>query len=842
MSEISQIKLDDEMRHSYIEYAMSVIVGRALPDVRDGLKPVHRRVLYSMHELNNGHNKAYKKSARIVGDVIGKYHPHGDTAVYDTIVRLAQPFSMRYPLVDGQGNFGSVDGDSPAAMRYTEVRMSKLSHELLSDIDKNTVDFNPNYDGSENEPTVLPTRLPNLLINGASGIAVGMATNIPPHNLNEIIDSVKVLIKDPSLASDEEIDRFIEQSGFTGPDFPTGAEIKDNGGIYEMIKTGRGSFKIRAKHKLEEKKDKTSIIITELPYQVNKAKLIESIATLVKEKKVSGISHLRDESDRDGMRVVIELKKGEQPDVILSSLYKQTNLQTSFSANMVCLVDGEPCTINIPRALSEFIKHRREVITRRTLYLLNKTYTKGHLLEGLSVALKNIDEMIELIKTSKSTEEARNKIINKSWSTSNMSWNLSKLMNECSQFISIDDSVGLINKAYKISQDQAQAILDMKLNKLTNLEQDSILNDYNDAIKSIEKFLNILSNTAELDKLMLDELDDIKSEYGESRLSTISQDEGLLNREDMIKKEDVIVVLTEANYVKRMPNSEFKSQKRGGRGVNAANFKEGDKAKLLVCAHTHDTILCFSTKGKAFSIRVFDIPDNSRQARGKSINNILPLDSDETISAIVAIKSFDQEGFLFLTTRNGMVNRLSLSSFKKVRNSGLKAILLKKDDYLFNAIHTSGSDNILLTSSSGKSILFEETQIRERSRGTQGVLGIKFNQQHKLISSINVKNSQLIFVTENGFGNKVSIDSYNNQNRGGQGVISIKTSERNGNVVGSVNVNENDFIILITNKGKTIKISASDMSTINRNTQGVRLQDMSDDEKITTISSEHIDN
>ncbi len=472
---------------------------------------------------------------------------------------------------------------------------------------------------------------------------------------------------------------------------------------------------------------------------------------------------------------------------------------------MVCLVDGEPCTINIPRALSEFIKHRREVITRRTLYLLNKTYTKGHLLEGLSVALKNIDEMIELIKTSKSTEEARNKIINKSWSTSNMSWNLSKLMNECSQFISIDDSVGLINEAYKISQDQAQAILDMKLNKLTNLEQDSILNDYNDAIKSIEKFLNILSNTAELDKLMLDELDDIKSEYGESRLSTISQDEGLLNREDMIKKEDVIVVLTEANYVKRMPNSEFKSQKRGGRGVNAANFKEGDKAKLLVCAHTHDTILCFSTKGKAFSIRVFDIPDNSRQARGKSINNILPLDSDETISAIVAIKSFDQEGFLFLTTRNGMVNRLSLSSFKKVRNSGLKAILLKEDDYLFNAIHTSGSDNILLTSSSGKSILFEETQIRERSRGTQGVLGIKFNQQHKLISSINVKNSQLIFVTENGFGNKVSIDSYNAQNRGGQGVISIKTSERNGNVVGSVNVNENDFIILITNKGKLLK-------------------------------------
>ena len=838
MSEYSQIKLDDEMRHSYIEYAMSVIVGRALPDVRDGLKPVHRRVLYSMHELNNGYNKAYKKSARIVGDVIGKYHPHGDTAVYDTIVRLAQPFSMRYPLVDGQGNFGSIDGDSPAAMRYTEVRMSRLSHELLSDIDKNTVDFNPNYDGSENEPTVLPTRLPNLLINGASGIAVGMATNIPPHNLNEVIDGAIAIIKNPSLIDEDMIDQFIEEVGFKGPDFPTGAEIKDNGGIYQAIKTGRGSFKIRAIHSIEEKKDKSSIVISELPYQVNKAKLIESIAFLVRDKKISGISHLRDESDRDGLRVVIELKKGEQPDVILSSLYKQTNLQTSFSVNMVCLVDGEPCTISVPQALFEFIKHRREIITRRTLYLLNKTYNKAHILEGLSIALNNIDEMIELIKKSKSTEEARKKITDQTWSSSKNKWILSKLMKECSDYMTVDDSIGSAGDKYKISQEQAQAILDMKLNKLTNLEQDTILSDYKTAIASIEAHLSILSNPEKLNSLMINELEEIKGSYGQERRSKISQDEGLLNKEDMIKKEDVIVVLTDANYVKRMPVTEFRSQKRGGRGVNAANFKDGDKAKLLVCAHTHDTILCFSTKGKAFSIRVFDIPDTSRQARGKSINNILPLESDESISALLAIKSFDENNYLFLTTRDGMVNRLSLSSFKKVRNSGLKAILLKKEDYLFNALRTSGNDKIILSSSSGKSIMFNESQIRERSRGTQGVVGIKLTKDAKIISSLNVNREQVIFVTENGFGNKISVASYNEQNRGGQGVISIKTSDRNGDVVGAVNVDNTDFIILITNKGKTIKISASDMKTINRNTQGVRLQDMSDSEKISAISSE----
>jgi len=838
MSEYSQIKLDDEMRHSYIEYAMSVIVGRALPDVRDGLKPVHRRVLYSMHELNNGYNKAYKKSARIVGDVIGKYHPHGDTAVYDTIVRLAQPFSMRYPLVDGQGNFGSIDGDSPAAMRYTEVRMSRLSHELLSDIDKNTVDFNPNYDGSENEPTVLPTRIPNLLINGASGIAVGMATNIPPHNLNEVIDGVIAIIKDPTLSQDDYIEQFIIQTGFKGPDFPTGAEIKDNGGINDAIKTGRGSFKIRAVHSIEEKKDKSSIIINELPYQVNKAKLIESIALLVRDKKITGISHLRDESDRDGLRVVIELKKGEQPDVILSSLYKQTNLQTSFSVNMVCLVDGEPCTISVPKALQEFIKHRREIITRRTLYLLNKTYSKAHILEGLSIALDNIDEMIDLIKKSKSTDEAKKKIINKIWETAKNKWVLSKLLNDCSDFMTVDTKVGLKDKKYKISDEQAQAILDMKLNKLTNLEQDTILNDYNTALSSIKEHLNILSKPEELNNLMINELLEIKDIYGQERKSKISQDEGLLNREDMIKKEDVIVVLTDANYVKRMPVTEFRSQKRGGRGVNAANFKEGDKAKLLVCAHTHDTILCFSTKGKAFSIRVFDIPDTSRQARGKSINNIIPLESDESISAILAIKNFDEDSYLFLTTRNGMVNRMSLSSFKKVRNSGLKAILLKSNDYLFNALHTTGNDKIILSSTAGKSIMFSESQIRERSRGTQGVTGIKLPKNSKIISSLNVQCNQVIFVTENGFGNKISVDSYNEQNRGGQGVISIKTSDRNGQVVGAANLDNTDHIILITNKGKTIKISASDMKTINRNTQGVRLQDMSDDEKISAVSSE----
>ena len=665
-----------------------------------------------------------------------------------------------------------------------------------------------------------------------------MATNIPPHNLNEIIDGVIAFIKDPTLSQDDYIEQFIIQTGFKGPDFPTGAEIKDNGGINDAIKTGRGSFKIRAVHSIEEKKDKSSIIINELPYQVNKAKLIESIALLVRDKKITGISHLRDESDRDGLRVVIELKKGEQPDVILSSLYKQTNLQTSFSVNMVCLVDGEPCTISVPKALQEFIKHRREIITRRTLYLLNKTYSKAHILEGLSIALDNIDEMIDLIKKSKSTDEAKKKIINKIWETAKNKWVLSKLLNDCSDFMTVDTKVGLKDKKYKISDEQAQAILDMKLNKLTNLEQDTILNDYNTAISSIKEHLNILSKPEELNNLMINELLEIKDIYGQERKSKISQDEGLLNREDMIKKEDVIVVLTDANYVKRMPVTEFRSQKRGGRGVNAANFKEGDKAKLLVCAHTHDTILCFSTKGKAFSIRVFDIPDTSRQARGKSINNIIPLESDESISAILAIKNFDEDSYLFLTTRNGMVNRMSLSSFKKVRNSGLKAILLKSNDYLFNALHTTGNDKIILSSTAGKSIMFSESQIRERSRGTQGVTGIKLPKNSKIISSLNVQCNQVIFVTENGFGNKISVDSYNEQNRGGQGVISIKTSDRNGQVVGAANLDNTDHIILITNKGKTIKISASDMKTINRNTQGVRLQDMSDDEKISAVSSE----
>jgi DNA gyrase subunit A len=665
-----------------------------------------------------------------------------------------------------------------------------------------------------------------------------MATNIPPHNLNEVIDGVIAIIKNPSLAEDDSIDEFISEAGFNGPDFPTGAEIKDNGGIYQAIKSGRGSFKIRAIHSVEENKDKSSIIIHELPYQVNKAKLIETIAILVRDKKISGISHLRDESDRDGLRVVIDLKKGEQPDVILSSLYKQTNLQTSFSVNMVCLVDGEPCTISVPAALAEFIKHRREVITRRTLYQLNKTYSKAHILEGLSIALNNIDEIIDLIKKSKSSSDAKKKITNKTWSTSKNKWILSKLMEKCGDYMTVETNLGLVGDKYTISDEQAQAILDMKLNKLTNLEQDAILEDYNNAITSIKEYLSILSNSGELNNLMINELLEIKDTYGQKRRSKISDDEGLLNKEDMIKKEDVIVVLTEANYVKRMPVTEFRSQRRGGRGINAANFKDGDKAKLLVCAHTHDTILCFSTKGKAFSIRVFDIPDTSRQARGKSINNILPLETDESISAILAIKNFEENSFLFLTTRYGMVNRISLSSFKKVRNSGLKAILLKDDDYLFNALHTSGSDKIILSSSGGKSIMFEESQIRERFRGTQGVTGIKLANNGKIISSLNIQAEQVIFVTENGFGNKISVDSYNEQNRGGQGVISIKTSDRNGEVVGAVNVDNTDYIILITNKGKTIKISASDMKTINRNTQGVRLQDMSDDEKITAVSFE----
>ena len=841
MPENQEIRFEQEMRQSYLDYAMSVIVGRALPDVRDGLKPVHRRVLFSMHELNNGWNKSYKKSARIVGDVIGKYHPHGDTAVYDTIVRLAQPFSMRHPLIDGQGNFGSVDGDSPAAMRYTEVRMSKLSQELLQDIEKNTVDFSPNYDGSEKEPTVLPTRIPNLLVNGSTGIAVGMATNIPPHNLIEVVDATIAIIDNPLLADKNNIDELIKASNLQGPDFPTYGEIKDSGGIRNALLTGRGSFKIRAKHIIEKKdNDRTSIVFVELPYQVNKAKMIENIAQLVRDKKINEISHLRDESDRDGMRLVIELKRGEQHEVLLGALYKHTNAQTSYSVNTVCLVDGEPKTLGFTEILNEFIKHRREVITKRTLYDLEKAKNKAHILEGLGIALLNVDEIIAMIKKSKNSSEAKTALLSKPWKPGQLTEFLGIVDKQTNAFMKSDAQYGLHGKLYKLSPKQAQAILDLRLQKLTGLEQEKIFTDYELTINEIKGYIKILSHTEELDNVMKKELEDVKSEYGEPRRSVVSDDEGELRKEDLIKKEDIIVVLTKANYVKRLPATDFKSQKRGGRGINATKFKDGDEAKLLCQAHTHDIILCFSSLGKVYAIRAFDIPDPSRQARGRPINNVLPLTADESISTFVVVNSFEEDAYLFMSTKNGMINKIPVNLFKKIRTTGLKAILLKEGDFLLGAHYTNKDEFIMLVADNGKAIKFSESDVRARFRGTLGVKGIKLSKNSKLVSILKPTGGEIIAVTENGYGNRVSVENYNTQKRGGVGVIGIKASVRNGKVVGAVNVGPNDQIIMITNKGKTIKISINDMPIIGRNTQGVRLQVLQDDEKLVAISTETI--
>ncbi len=843
MSDNRQIRFEQEMRQSYLDYAMSVIVGRALPDVRDGLKPVHRRVLYSMYELNNIWNKSYKKSARIVGDVIGKYHPHGDSAVYDTIVRLAQPFSMRHPLIDGQGNFGSIDGDAPAAMRYTEVRMSKLSQELLYDIDKETVDFSPNYDGSETEPSVLPTRLPNLLINGSTGIAVGMATNIPPHNLNEVIDATIEIIRQPNLALKDNIQELIDKSGLQGPDFPTYGEIKNDGGILDALTTGRGSFKIRAKHSIENKdNDRTSIIFTELPYQVNKAKLIENIAQLVRDKKINEISNLRDESDKDGMRLVIELKRGEQHEVVLGSLYKHTNAQISYSVNMVCLVNGEPKTLGFGDIVSEFIAHRREIITKRTLYELHKSKNKAHILEGLGIALINVDNIIKLIKKAKNISEAKISLTSQSWDFKTIEKYIGVVDKETKDFFKQDSNQGLINGKYKLSAQQAQAILELRLQKLTNMEQEKIFSDYENEINHIKKYIKILTNPEELDKVMIKELNDVKENYGEPRRSIVSFDEGELRKEDLIKKEKVVVVLTKADYVKRLPSDDFKSQKRGGRGVNATKFKDGDETKLICQAHTHDTILCFSTLGKVYAIRAFDIPDPSRQARGRPINNVIPLSTDESISTFVVLNTVDDNGYLFMSTKMGMINKIPVALFKKIRSTGLKAIVLKPGDELLGAHYTSPNQQLMLVADNGKAIRFSEQDVRERFRGTLGVKGMQLTSNSSLVSILKPNVGEIITVTENGYGNRVSIDNYNVQKRGGVGVISIKTTKRNGKVVGAVNVSTDDNIIMITNRGKTIKISVNDMPIINRNTQGVRVQVLQDDEKVVAVSTETIVN
>ena len=829
--EILSISLEEEMQQSYLDYAMSVIVGRALPDVRDGLKPVHRRVLYAMRVLGNDYNKAYKKSARVVGDVIGKYHPHGDTAVYDTIVRMAQPFSMRHMLVDGQGNFGSVDGDSPAAMRYTEVRMAKIAHEILADLDKETVDFLENYDGSESEPSVMPTKIPNLLINGSSGIAVGMATNIPPHNLTEIITACLSLIDNPEI----EIKELMEH--VPGPDFPTAGMINGTQGIYEAYCTGRGRVHIRARTEIEElgKRNREAIIVTELPYQVNKARLIEKIAELVRDKKIEGITELRDESDKDGMRIVIELRQGEVTDVVLNNLYKQTSMQTVFGINMVALHEGQPKLLNLKQILEAFIAHRREVVTRRTIFELKKARGRAHILEGQAVALANIDEVIKLIKASPTPAEAKISLLNKAWKPGSVDKMLQKAGGMNTVPIDQEKQYGLNDKVYTLSPIQAQAILDLRLHRLTGLEQDKILEEYKNILELIKGLLEILSDTDVLLKVIRDELNEIVLEYGESRRTEINQDYTNLMDEDLIPDEEVIVTLSHSGYIKAQSSDVYQAQKRGGRGRSATKMKDEDFIDKLFVANTHDTLLCFSSKGKIYWIKVYRVPLASRGARGKPIINLLPLEEGERISAVLPIREFTEDAFVFMATSNGTVKKTPLKMFSRPRSNGIIAISLKDDDLIDVAI-TDGNNEVLLVANNGKAIKFDEADVRPTGRTASGVRGIRLKSDYRVIALCIVNDGLLLTATENGYGKRTKIEEFSTQKRGGQGVIAIKTSDRNGLTVGALQVSEDDEIMLISSNGTLVRTPVEGISVVGRNTQGVTLIRLVDDQKLVGLA------
>ena len=825
--EILSVSLEKEMQQSYLDYAMSVIVGRALPDVRDGLKPVHRRVLYAMKVLGNDYNKPYKKSARVVGDVIGKYHPHGDTAVYDTIVRMAQSFSMRYMMVDGQGNFGSIDGDSPAAMRYTEVRMAKISHEILADLDKETVDFIENYDGSESEPSVMPTKFPNLLINGSSGIAVGMATNIPPHNLSEVISACLAMIDNPAI----EIKELMEH--VPGPDFPTAGIINGAQGIHEAYATGRGRVHIRGKVDIEPigKKNREAIIVKELPYQVNKARLIEKIAELVRDKKIEGITELRDESDKDGMRIVIELRQGEVVDVVLNNLYKQTSLQTVFGINMVALHDGQPKLLNLKQVLEAFISHRREVVTRRTIYDLNKARDRAHILEGQAVALSNIDAVIKLIKSSPTPVDAREALLKKSWKPGAVKKMLKNSGNTETSPKNIAGSFGMSPKGYKLSPVQAQAILDLRLHRLTGLEQEKIIEEYKKVLKLINEYTTILSRTEVLMDVIKNELNETLSEYGDSRLTEINNDYTDLVDEDLIPDEEVVVTLSHSGYIKSQSSDTYQAQKRGGRGKSSTKMKDEDFIDKIWVANTHDTLLCFSSKGKLYWLKVYQVPMASRGARGKPIINLLPLEDGEKISTVLPIRKFDDDSFVFMATSDGTVKKTHLKLFSKPRSSGIIAINLK-DDYLIDAAITNGKKEVLLVASNGKAIKFNENDVRAMGRTAHGVRGMRLKDDHKVIALSIVNEDLLLTATENGYGKRTSINEFSTQRRGGQGVIAIKTSERNGLTIGAIQVSDDDEIMLISSNGVLIRTPVDGISIVGRNTQGVTLIKLVDEQKL----------
>jgi len=831
--EVLPVNIEDEMEQSYLAYAMSVIIGRALPDVRDGLKPVHRRVLYSMSELGNDWNRPYKKSARIVGDVIGKYHPHGDSAVYDTIVRMAQPFSLRYMLVDGQGNFGSVDGDAPAAMRYTEIRMSKIAHELLADLEKETVNFAPNYDESESEPTVFPARIPNLLINGSSGIAVGMATNIPPHNIGEVISACLATIENPDI----DIPGLMEH--IPGPDFPTAGIINGASGIHQAYRTGRGKIYIRGRTHVEtnEKNGKQTIVVSELPYQVNKAYLIEKIAYLVKEKRLEGISELRDESDKDGMRMVIELRRGEVAEVILNNLYQQTQLQNVFGINMVALIDGQPKVLNLKQIISSFIRHRREVVTRRTVFDLRKARERAHVLEGLAIALANIDPIIALIKSAPSPAEAKKGLLAQSWKPGAVVEMLERAGEDVSRPDGLAAEFGLVDGEYRLTETQAQAILDLRLHRLTGLEQDKIINEYKELLLKIEDLLDILNNIDRLMSVIRDELLAVKEQFDDKRRTEIVTTQQDLSVEDLINEEEVVVTLSHEGYAKAQPLSMYRAQRRGGRGKSATNIKEEDFIDKLFVANTHDIILCFSSKGKVYWKKVYELPQASRGARGKPIVNLLPLDGDERINAILPIREFKEDKYVLMATTSGTVKKTSLKYFSRPRANGIKAIELKDDDQLVGVDITDGSCDVMLFSSSGKAIRFNEEAVRPMGRTAGGVRGIKLSAGQKVISLIinGSEDSCVLTATEKGYGKRTTISDYPVHGRGGQGVISIQTSDRNGDVVGAVHVNEDDGIMLITDGGTLVRTRVVEVSVMGRNTQGVRLINLGSGERLVGI-------
>jgi DNA gyrase subunit A len=832
--EILPVNLEDEMRKSYLDYAMSVIVGRALPDVRDGLKPVHRRVLHAMRELGNDYNKAYKKSARVVGDVIGKYHPHGDTAVYDTIVRMAQHFSMRYVLVDGQGNFGSVDGDAPAAMRYTEVRMAKLAHELLADIDKETVDFVANYDESETEPSVMPTRVPNLLINGSSGIAVGMATNIPPHNLTEIVTACLSLLDDPAitLAGLMQI--------VPGPDFPTGGIINGAQEIATAYKSGRGRLSIRARATIEEidaKSGRQAIVITELPYQVNKARLIERIADLVREKLLDGIANdgLRDESDKDGMRVVVELKRGEIAEIVLNKLYAQTPMETVFGINMVALQDGQPRLMGLRELLDAFLRHRREVVTRRTVFELRKARERAHVLEGLAVALANIDDIIALIKAAPAPAEARVALMSRDWPPGAVAEMLERAGPTATRPDDLAPEFGLRSSGYRLSEVQAQAILDMRLHRLTGLEQDKIVGEYRDLLARVIELAEILALPARLTAVVRAELVEIRDAYGDERRTEISRDHLNLSTEDLIEPQDVVVTLSHAGYAKAQPVSDYQAQRRGGRGKSATAVKDEDFIEKFFIAHTHDTLLCFSNRGKIYWLRVFELPQAGRGSRGKPIVNLLPLEEGEKINALLPVKQFDEQHFVFMATSLGTVKKTPLASFSRPRASGIIAVDLRDDDRLVGVALTDGHCEILLCTSGGKAIRFHEDEVRPMGRDAAGVRGVRLSADQRLIALIALSDGYILTASETGYGKLTPLDDFPSHNRGGQGVIALQTTERNGNTVAALQVTVAQELMLISSTGTLVRTPVRDISIVGRNTQGVRLIRLAEGERLTGI-------